>query len=60
MAGALLRRPGLSEDALGERFYPVMLQVIASLGEHNRETLRSQVDWVEAYESAERSVQRSR
>lgn len=40
-------------ESLGERFDAAVLEVIDGLNMTTRERLRSQVDWVEAYEHCE-------
>lgn len=53
LAGALLHRPGLTPEALGEEFYRRVLHTLDALGEDHRDRLRAMVDWVEAYEQEE-------
>lgn len=53
LAGALLRRTDLKPEVLGQGFYKRVMQVLDSLSEERRRSLRLLVDWVEAYELEE-------
>ncbi|HEX6705075.1 MAG TPA: hypothetical protein VF169_09970, partial [Albitalea sp.] len=53
IAAALLRHQGLTEAKLGPGFFEAVLGVVDKLSPDQRDKLRSHVDWVEAYESAE-------
>jgi len=45
---------GLTPERYGEAFFDRVLEVIGALSPQRREELRGYVDWVEAYERAER------